>query len=379
MLSETVPRPAGRRGQAPALAGPDVRWIFFTSGTSSAPKGVQHTDASVGYPALALANGLHLQPSDRSAVAFPIAHIGGVNWTIASLLSGCQLLLAERFHPGVIAYFDRRGITLPGVVTAQHLAYRDAARAARAENRPQLFAHARAYPGGGATKPPTLLGELQEVIGGVIVSGYGMTEHPMITMSSVDDPPDRLATTEGRPSPGVEVKIRDLDSGELCPTGQSGEIWVRGPHLFQGYLDAEATAAVMEDGFLRSGDLGRQDELGFITITGRAKDVIVRKGENISAKEVEDLLYTHPDIIDVAVVGLPDPQLGERCCAVVVLSSGADRPTVARLGAFLGERGLMKQKWPEQVEIADRLERNNAGKVLKAEIVRRLSSQVVTR
>jgi acyl-CoA synthetase (AMP-forming)/AMP-acid ligase II len=354
------------------LSGPDVRWIFFTSGTSSAPKGVQHTDDSVGHASLALARGLGVQPSDRSAVAFPIAHIGGVNWTIASLLSGCQLLLAERFGPDVIDYFDRRGITLPGVVTAHHLAYRDAARA-RARTGRRLFTHTRAYPGGGATKPPTLLGELNEAIGGVIVSGYGLTGHPMITMASVDDPAAKLAGTEGKPSPGVRVSIRDSGTGAPVAPGADGEIWARGPHQFQGYLTPDATASVLDaEGFLRTGDLGHLDADGHIVITGRVKDVIVRKGENISAKEVEDHLYVHPEVADVAVVGLQDDKVGERCCAVLVPRGGAGELTVQGLGKFLAGRGLMRQKWPEQVVLIDTLPRNTSGKVVKSVLVDQL-------
>jgi acyl-CoA synthetase (AMP-forming)/AMP-acid ligase II len=355
-----------------ALAGDRVRWVFLTSGTSSAPKGVQHTDRSVGLASLALARGLHAHADDRAAVAFPMAHVGGLNWITVSLLSGASLLLAESFGPEAIAFFDAEDATLLGAGTAHHLAYRDAARA-RPESR--LFRRVRAYPGGGSTKPPSLMSELRQEIGGTaIVSGYGMTEHPMIAMSTLGDPLDKLAHTEGRPTPGTEVQVRDLGTGEACSSGQDGEIWVRGPHLFAGYLDPVATAdAMTPDGLLRTGDVGHLDADGYVVITGRTKDVIIRKGENISVKEVEDLLYAHPDIADVAVVGLPDPALGERCCAVVVARPGSAPPDVTGIAAYLRERGVMPQKWPEQVEVLAALPRNAVGKVLKARLVESLA------
>ena len=354
------------------LAGDRIRWIFLTSGTSSAPKGVQHTDLSVGLASLALARGLQARPEDRAAVAFPVAHIGGLNWITVSLLSGGALLLAESFGADTVTFFDAENATLLGTGTAHHLAYRDAARA---RTGTQLFRHVRAYPGGGSTKPPSLMAELREEIGGTaIVSGYGMTEHPMITMSSLTDPHEKLAHTEGRPSPGVEAQVRDIVTGDACQPGQDGELWIRGPHLFAGYLDPAATAEAMSpDGLLRTGDVGHLDADGYVVITGRTKDVIIRKGENISAKEVEDLLYAHPDISDAAVVGLPDPAVGERCCAVVVARRGTAPPDVQTIATYLREQGVMPQKWPEQVEVVAALPRNAAGKVLKARLVQSLA------
>jgi acyl-CoA synthetase (AMP-forming)/AMP-acid ligase II len=215
---------------------------------------------------------------------------------------------------------------------------------------------------------------MRDEIGGVgIVSGYGLTECPMITMSAVRDPDDKLAITEGRPGPGMAVELHDIATGGPAAPGEAGEVWVRGPQLFSGYVDAEDTRAAFDErGFFRTGDLGRFDEDGYLIITGRLKDVIIRKGENISAKEVEDHVFTHPDIADVAVVGVPDDRVGERCCAVLVLKPERTAPDVRALGEFLRGRGLMTQKWPEQVDVVAALPRNAAGKVLKHEIVRAL-------
>jgi acyl-CoA synthetase (AMP-forming)/AMP-acid ligase II len=372
---DRAPRFGGVASLEPRLErtalGTDVRWVFFTSGTSGAPKGVLHTDRGVTIPATTMADAFELSPSDRSAIAFPLGHIGGVNWLVGCLQSGCVLLLADRLDDTTIDSFATQGVTLAGVTTAFHLAYRDRQRVDPA--RP-LFPAVRAYPGGAATKPPTLHAEVRDEIGGVgIVSGYGLTECPMITMSTVRDPDGKLAISEGRPGPGMQIEFHDPATGALLPPGGTGEVWVRGPQLFQGYVSAEDTKeAVDERGFFRTGDLGRLDEDGYMIITGRLKDVIIRKGENISAKEVEDHIFAHPDIADVAVVGLPDDLVGERCCAVLVPKPGRPVPEVAELGEYLRARGLMTQKWPEQISTIDALPRNAAGKVLKHDIIREL-------
>jgi non-ribosomal peptide synthetase component E (peptide arylation enzyme) len=194
-------------------------------------------------------------------------------------------------------------------------------------------------------------------------------------MNTVHDSDDHLANTEGAPTPGVEVRIVTLD-GKVARPGEEGEIRAKGPMLFRGYLDSSLDAdAFDDDGFFRTGDLGTSDAEGFLTITGRLKDVIIRKGENISAKEVEDLLFTSPDVADAAVVGIPDPDSGERACAVLVPADPAAPPTLEGLAAFCIDAGLMRQKIPEQLEIVDALPRNATGKVLKHELRKRYSER----
>ena len=184
-------------------------------------------------------------------------------------------------------------------------------------------------------------------------------------MASVDDPDDKLAETEGRPTAHVDLKVVTLE-GKPAGPDEEGEIRVKGRQVFRGYVDASLDAdAFDEDGYFRTGDLGRQDADGYVVITGRLKDIIIRKGENISAKEVEDLLYTHPKVADVAVIGLPDPQLGERCCAVVASRDPADALGFEEMVSFLREQGLMNQKIPEQLELVDTVPRNPSGKILK--------------
>jgi cyclohexanecarboxylate-CoA ligase len=199
-----------------------------------------------------------------------------------------------------------------------------------------------------------------------LVHGYGMTEIPMIAMGSPHDTDEQLANTEGEPVLGAEVRIVAED-GTVASPGEEGEVRVRGPVVCRGYTDAAAMAAAYDDdGWFRTGDLGVLRPDGHLRLTGRLKDVIIRKGENISAREVEEVLLTHPSVRDVAVIGLPDPERGELVCAVVETADGADPMSLLELAQWCGQAGLMRQKIPERLEIADALPRNETlNKVLK--------------
>jgi acyl-CoA synthetase (AMP-forming)/AMP-acid ligase II len=232
-----------------------------------------------------------------------------------------------------------------------------------------LFPKARAYIGGGAPKPPQLHYDIKSEMGTVgIVSGYGMTEAPIVTMASVRDSDDDLATTEGAPVTGVELITVKID-GSGAGVGEEGEIRLKAPMVMRGYIDSSLDGdAFDEKGYFRTGDLAVIDERGNVRITGRVKDIIIRNMENISAKELEDNLFAHPKVADVAVIGLPDDRTGERACAVVVPADAADPPALDELCTYLLERGLMKQKLPEQLEIIDALPRNPTGKIVKFEL-----------
>ncbi len=349
---------------ASSAAGRDpVRWIFYTSGTTADPKGARHSDATLIASFRGMASVLEAGPEDRHGFVFPVTHVGGVGWLIAGLLAGFAHITVAIFDAErAIPLLARRGVTLAGAGTAFHQAYLAAQRAR--PDRP-LFPRVRAFPGGGAPKPPQLHRDLKRELGGVgIVSGYGLTECPIIAMNRVSAPDEKLAHTEGRVNPAeAEIRVVRSDGAAAAP-GEEGELRVRGPQLFHGYLDASLDAAAFDEkGFFRTGDLGRLDEEGYVIVTGRLKDVIIRKGENISAKEVEDLLYAHPKVSDVAVIGLPDPALGERCCAVVACTGEPLR--FEEMVAFLAEQGLMRQKLPEQLEIVEAVPRNAAGKIQK--------------
>ena len=352
----------------PALGDSPVRWILYSSGTTADPKGARHADPSLAAPGRAMNACFRASAADRHAFVFPVTHVGGLNWLFAGLMAGFGHVCFEAFRPQeTIPFMAKQRVTLAGAGTAFHQAYLAAQKAA---GREPILPGVRCYPGGGAPKPPQLFQELLELSGAPIVSGYGLTEHPIAVMASIDDPADKLAHTEGRATPGTEIRIVRTD-GEPAGTGEEGEVRVRGPHLFRGYVDDALDAdAFDEDGFLRTGDLGSLDEGGWLTITGRQKDVIIRKGENVSAKEVEDHLYEHPKVDDVAVIGLPDPERGEMVCAVVVapVELGFDE-----MAEWLKQRGLMLQKIPERLERVDEIPRNPAGKVLKRELQTRFA------
>jgi cyclohexanecarboxylate-CoA ligase len=352
---------------APDPADASVRWVFYTSGTTADPKGARHTDRTIMASAFGLCVVLAASERDRVPIVFPFTHIGGITLFLCSLMTGFECIVVEAFDPATtIPILSRNDATLPGSGTPFHMAY---LAAQREHPDTPLFPNARAFPGGAAPKPPQLHYDVKRELGGVgIVSGYGLTECPILAMNTVHDSDEHLANTEGAPTPGVEVKIVTLD-GNVAGPGEEGEIRATGPMVFRGYLDSSLDAdAFDEEGFFRTGDLGMQDDEGFLTITGRLKDVIIRKGENISAKEVEDLLFTDPKIADVAVIGLPDPAAGERACAVVVSADPAAPPTLETVAGFCIGAGLMRQKIPEQVEIVDVLPRNATGKVLKHEL-----------
>lgn len=349
-----------------------VRWLFYSSGTTADPKGARHTDLTLAAAARGMSGVLDLAEDDRVAMVFPFTHVGGVVWVYSGLMTGCSFIVVPVFDPSTtIDVLAKNDVTQATAGTAFHQAYLAEQRKRRAAgNDAPLFPHVRTFPGGGAPKPPQLHYDLKAEMGGAgIVSGYGMTECPILVMNSVHDPDEKLAHTEGRPCP-PEVDLRVVKSdGSLAGPGEEGEFRVKAPQLCRGYLDPSLdTAAFDEHGYFRTGDLGYLDEEGYTVITGRLKDVIIRKGENISAKEVEDLLYTHDKIADVAVVGLPDPETGERACAVVQLAHPDAPLAMDEMIAFLKEKGLMVQKIPEQIEVIETIPRNATGKILKHEL-----------
>ncbi|BAC71553.1 cyclohexanecarboxylate-CoA ligase [Streptomyces avermitilis] len=338
---------------APPAQGTDVRWIYWTSGTTSDPKGVLHTDRSLIAGGSCLAHALRLTADDVGSMAFPYAHIAGPDYTVMLLLYGFPAVMFEQFAlPDALAGYRGHGVTVAGGSTAFYSIF--LAEQRRQPDTP-VVPTLRLLAGGGAPKPPEVYHRVVREMGVQLTHGYGMTEVPMITMGSPDDTAENLATTEGRPPEGMEIRIVD------------GEVRLRGEAVCQGYLDPRQTAeAFDEDGFLRTGDLGHLTGSGHLVLTGRLKDVIIRKGENISAKEIEDLLHRHPAVGDVAVIGLPDAERGERVCAVVEQPPGAGALTLDAMTSYLRAEGLSVHKLPEQLEVVDALPRNETlRKVLK--------------
>jgi acyl-CoA synthetase (AMP-forming)/AMP-acid ligase II len=348
-----------------------VRWIFYTSGTTSEPKGAMHTDRSVMAGAVGYAAATHVGPDDIALVAFPFTHIGGIIVGVYTpLLTGSAAVLMETWTAAASTeLIARHRVTLGNGAPAIHSALLAEARA-----NPGAYASIRAFPSGGAAKPPTLHDDLVAAVDGCVgaPSGYGMTEAPIITQTDIGAPDDSKRFAEGTPTPGVTVKLLDRDGKEVARGGE-GEVVMRGPQMMRGYLDASLDAAAFTpDGFLRTGDIGRLDEHGALCITGRIKDVIIRKGENISAKEVEDVLFGHPKVADVAVLGLPDAERGELVCACIVPRDAADPPDRDDILDYCRAQGLMMQKIPERIEIVDVLPRTPSGKVPKHELRARL-------
>jgi acyl-CoA synthetase (AMP-forming)/AMP-acid ligase II len=296
-------------------------------------------------------------------MAFPYAHIAGPDYTVMLMLYGFPAVMFEHFAlPAALAEYRRHGVTVAGGSTAFYSMF-----LAEQRKRPSepVIPTLRLLAGGGAPKPPEVYHSVVREMGVQLTHGYGMTEVPMITMGAPDDTAENLATTEGRPPESMEIRIVD------------GEVRLRGEAVCQGYLDPAQTAeAFDEDGFLITGDVGHLTKSGHLVLTGRLKDVIIRKGENISAKEIEDLLHRHPAVGDVAVIGLPDAERGERVCAVVEQPPGAAELTLPVVISYLREEGLSVHKLPEQLEVVDALPRNETlRKVLKYKLRERFSGE----
>jgi len=346
---------------------PPVRWIYYTSGSTADPKGVCHTDQSLLAGGWGLAVALDMSPDDVGSIAFPYAHIGGPDYLVTMLSLGFPSVLLEAFSaPDALPVLRRHHVTMVGGSTAFYQAF---LAEQRKDPGTPIMPSLRLMSGGGAPKPPELHYEVQREIGGRgIAHGYGMTEVPMIAQGSPHDTDEQLANTDGKPIVGIEVRVVGLDGRPAGPD-EEGEIRVRGPMVFRGYTDPALTpAAFDDDAFFRTGDLGKLRADGHLVVTGRLKDVIVRKGENISAKEVEDLLYTHPKVADVAVIGLPDRERGERVCAVVQVPEGEDPLGFDEMVEFCRAAGLMTQKVPEQLELRGDMPRAATGKIVKTKL-----------
>jgi cyclohexanecarboxylate-CoA ligase len=370
---------------APAAS---AEWVYFTSGSSGLPKGARHTDATL----LAAAYGWTLQgrvgelDGDVGSMAFPVAHVGGIIYVLSQLISGFPIVLTEAFDARTIDLFRRNTVTMSGGSTVFYTALLAAQRGLAAgsgetgeakgpagpaagtgsasSTGPRLLPSLRVLKGGGAPCPPAVYWAVREEMGVTVAHDYGMTEVPMICVASPLDTDEQLANTDGKPIPGNEVRI--VDDTAVLPVGAEGEIQVRGAAVCHGYTDPSLDAdAFTADGWFRTGDRGRLRPDGHVEVTGRTKDLIIRKGEKIAPLELETLLIQHPAVAEVAVVGLPDDERGERVCAILVTRSDASAPTLDEISSFLRAQGLMPQKLPEQLEIVSELPRTGLGKVAK--------------
>ncbi|HJQ84563.1 MAG TPA: AMP-binding protein [Candidatus Binatia bacterium] len=348
---------------APRPPGPhDVSMLFYTSGTTADPKGVLHTPSTLGAIVRFHAELMRPSPADRSLLQFPLPHIGGlVLFVMAPIVHGSSTVFVDGFDPALaVDLIERYQVTSAGGPPAILQAMFAAPNFA-----PEKVRTIRASGSGAADVSPELMRETARRFGGATVHrSYGMTECPVFTSGSPDDPEEKRFGTDGRPVPGAVARVVD-DAGHSVGANVEGELEAYGPQLCVGYLDPALNVAFTADGFIRTGDLAVRDEDGYLRITGRRKDIIIRKGENLSAKGIEDELAAHPKVADVAVIGVPDAESGERVCACVVVRPGAGALTVAEVRAFMEGRGIMRQKIPEQVEMLPELPRNATGKVKK--------------
>jgi acyl-CoA synthetase (AMP-forming)/AMP-acid ligase II len=368
--AELPPAPSAPDG---AAEGP-IRWLLYSSGTTANPKGVRHTDATIMAGANGLIANLVMTADDLYPIAFPVTHVGGVTVLVTCLFSGAQLgaitVFGAKSTPEIVAEMNP---TILGSATPFLQAYIAAQKAHGAE---KLYPRVRVAVAGGTPTPPELHYEMKALVGGLgIMSSWGLTEFPNGTHPWPEETDEDLILNEGRIAPGVEMRVVGLDGVDVEP-GAEGELRIRGPQMFKGYVNPALNDDAFDElGFLRTGDLGLVSELGHVRITGRLKDIIIRNSENISALEVENLLHSHPQVQDVAVIGLPDSRTGERCCAIVAIAPGSTTLTLDEITAHCRASGLANQKIPEQLEIIDVLPRNAMGKLLKQQLRERYSEQ----
>lgn len=337
------------------------RFLVYTSGSTAEPKGALHSDVTLLAECAAQSRYHEMDASEVFVMPSPVAHVSGLLYGILlPIFLGATSVLLPRWDPTeFLATVERERGTFSGGATPF---LRGAA------DHPDLdrfdLSSFRLFPCGGADVPPELIRRAQQRLGVRTGRGYGSTEFPSITSSAgpgEDD--DKRAETDGRPIGENRIRLAD------------GEVEAIGPELFLGYLDATLDAsAFTADGWLRTGDLGTIDAAGYLTITGRAKDIVIRLGEKIPAPEVEGLLRRHPDVAAVAIVPVPDPRTGERACACVVTTAGAPAPSLEDLTRFLTERGLARRRLPEQLVVLDALPLTPGGKVDKRALRDRLSA-----
>ena len=348
----------------PPADGTVMRWVYYTSGTTSEPKGARHSDQTLMAGGRGLAAALDMSSDDIGSIAFPYSHIAGPDYLLMMLSAGFAAVLIEAFVPSeAVATYRDLGVTMCGGSTAFYQMFLGEQRKSPDT---KVIPTLRIISGGGAAKPAELFYDVKREMGVKLVHGYGMTEIPMIAMGSPHDTDEQLANTEGKPVLGAEVRIVTED-GTVAAPDEEGEVRLRGPVVMLGYTDPAANEVAFDDeGWFRTGDLGVLRADGHVRLTGRLKDVIIRKGENISARELEELLFAHPKVGDVAVIGLPDAERGELVCAVVEPLAGGEVISFDEMVAHLGDAGLMRQKIPERLEVVDKLPRNETlNKVLK--------------
>ncbi|EEV2701905.1 medium-chain fatty-acid--CoA ligase [Escherichia coli O174:H21] len=357
--------------------GDELAAVLFTSGTEGLPKGVMLTHNNILASERAYCARLNLTWQDVFMMPAPLGHATGfLHGVTAPFLIGARSVLLDIFTPDAcLALLEQQRCTCmlgatPFVYDLLNLL----------EKQPADLSALRFFLCGGTTIPKKVARECQQR-GIKLLSVYGSTESSPHAVVNLDDPLSRFMHTDGYAAADVEIKVVD-DARKTLPPGCEGEEASRGPNVFMGYFDEpELTArALDEEGWYYSGDLCRMDEAGYIKITGRKKDIIVRGGENISSREVEDILLQHPKIHDACVVAMPDERLGERSCAYVVLKAPHHSLSLEEVVAFFSRKRVAKYKYPEHIVVIEKLPRTASGKIqkflLRKDIMRRLTQDV---
>ena len=357
--------------------GDELAAVLFTSGTEGLPKGVMLTHNNILASERAYCARLNLTWQDVFMMPAPLGHATGFpHGVTAPFLIGARSVLLDIFTPDAcLALLEQQRCTC--MLGATPFVY-DLLNVL--EKQPADLSALRFFLCGGTTIPKKVARECQQ-LGIKLLSVYGSTESSPHAVVNLDDPLSRFMHTDGYAAAGVEIKVVD-DARKTLPPGCEGEEASRGPNVFMGYFDEpELTArALDEEGWYYSGDLCRMDEAGYIKITGRKKDIIVRGGENISSREVEDILLQHPKIHDACVVAMPDERLGERSCAYVVLKAPHHSLSLEEVVAFFSRKRVAKYKYPEHIVVIEKLPRTASGKIqkflLRKDIMRRLTQDV---
>ncbi|HGX5021242.1 TPA: medium-chain fatty-acid--CoA ligase [Escherichia coli] len=357
--------------------GDELAAVLFTSGTEGLSKGVMLTHNNILASERAYCARLNLTWQDVFMMPAPLGHATGfLHGVTAPFLIGARSVLLDIFTPDAcLALLEQQRCTC--MLGATPFVY-DLLNVL--EKQPADLSALRFFLCGGTTIPKKVARECQQR-GIKLLSVYGSTESSPHAVVNLDDPLSRFMHTDGYAAAGVEIKVVD-DARKTLPPGCEGEEASRGPNVFMGYFDEpELTArALDEEGWYYSGDLCRMDEAGYIKITGRKKDIIVRGGENISSREVEDILLQHPKIHDACVVAMSDERLGERSCAYVVLKAPHHSLSLEEVVAFFSRKRVAKYKYPEHIVVIEKLPRTTSGKIqkflLRKDIMRRLTQDV---